>query len=329
MSADRKLKAAIVGLGQVGLLFDEEPERRSSGEVWTHFTAYERLAGLYDLVAAADPDLSRRAKAEERRPGMRTYPTAEAMLAAEDLDVVSVCTPDASHLGVVSGLLGRCRGIFLEKPLCSFAETTLAEGLARQARERGVSLRVNYYKRQEPLVREVLGLVSGQRIRNVQVKYSGPFTSVGSHAFNLMLLFAPTAKLDGAVRHVLEEGDGYSGFFSTPGGMLGQVLHCGPRHDLVFELELTTDRGRHCLERNLSCLRSYAYAPSARYQGYREMEFQKETNAGSNPRRFLDILEEIAVELATGSRNMDSLEHAFRTQALMSSIVTSATFRPE
>ena len=54
-----RLKIAIVGLGQIGLLFDEEPKRQEVGEIWTHLSAYLKLEELYEVVAAVDTDPSK------------------------------------------------------------------------------------------------------------------------------------------------------------------------------------------------------------------------------------------------------------------------------
>ena len=40
-----------------------------------------------------------------------------------DIDVVSICTPDLFHLQCLNALVGKVRGIFLEKPICSINET--------------------------------------------------------------------------------------------------------------------------------------------------------------------------------------------------------------
>ena len=59
-----RFRSAIVGLGQVGMMFDKDPKRKG---VWTHFRAYERLEELYDLVAVCDPDVQKLQCAMERR----------------------------------------------------------------------------------------------------------------------------------------------------------------------------------------------------------------------------------------------------------------------
>lgn len=317
---DARLRAAIVGLGQVGLLFDEEAERSASGEIWTHFTAYQRLAQYYDLVAAVDPDLERQRIALRRHPSLRVYRTLEEMLDKHELDVVSICTPDATHLELAEALVGRCRGIFMEKPIAGLEQLQEAAATVQRIRTAGISFRVNFYKRQEPMVRLVRETMGDRRIASIVVKYSGPFLAVGSHALNLLLQFLPEARTIGAVRHPHAEGDGYSGFLAGPSGSTGQLLYCGPRHALNFSAEILHEGGSFCIERNLSRLRRYAYRPSERYKGYRELEFDDELSTGSGAERFVDFLAEIAAELSSGQRDHSSLEDALATQQLMSAI---------
>ena len=117
-----KLKVAVVGLGQVALLFDEEPKRQKSGEIWTHLSAYLKLQDLYEVVAAVDTDPSKFHVIKKRISGIKCFLSIEEMLDNIDIDVVSVCTPDLSHLQCLRALVGRVRGIFLEKPVCGIGE---------------------------------------------------------------------------------------------------------------------------------------------------------------------------------------------------------------
>lgn len=322
----RRLRSAIAGLGQVGMLFDEEPERRASGEVWTHFTAYERLAERYDLVAAVDTDPGRRAMAEARRPGLCTYDSVAAMLAAGAPDVVSVCTPDAVHLDVVRQLAGSVRGIFLEKPLCTREQLPQAEAVAEVLRASGCAVRVNYYKRVEPLFLELSRRLAGWRVVNVCARYSGPFDAVGSHALDLLLAVASELKLVDAWRTPHAEGDGYSASLRT-GAVSGQLLYCGPRHELIFELEVVGDSGRLVLERNLSELAAHGFEPSGRYKGYRELSHAQRQEAGPNTGRFVRTLVELADAVEQGAGAGDGLGDALRTQRAMSAIEALARQR--
>ena len=55
-----KMDAVIIGLGNVGFLFDEDPDRIKSNEIgWTHFTAYSSLSKLYNISAVIDQDFKK------------------------------------------------------------------------------------------------------------------------------------------------------------------------------------------------------------------------------------------------------------------------------
>ncbi|MBW2003580.1 MAG: Gfo/Idh/MocA family oxidoreductase [Deltaproteobacteria bacterium] len=315
-----RLKAAIIGLGQVGILFDEEPERRGSVETWTHFTAYERLSDIYELVCAVDPDASRREKALKRKPGLRVYETVEAMLDRENLDVVSICTPDEFHLDCLRILKNDVKGIFLEKPLCGLDALKEAIDITTELRARGVCVRVNFYKQEEPLFIKMLQHAAGQRIVHVSVHYSGPFTAVGSHALNSLLVVLPEIRVVAASRYIHPEGNGYSAFMSGADGIYADLVYCGNRHNLIFEMEIITDRGKYILERNLSVLRSYRFEKSKRYQGYRELVPLEVIRETGNFRRFIFPLEEIAKEIASGRPDYRNLENALKTQLIMEEI---------
>jgi predicted dehydrogenase len=125
--------AAVVGTGNMGA---------------RHGEAYAALENC-DLVACADLDVDRaRAFADDLGVDRaRVYRDYAAMLAAEDLDVVSVVTPIPTHAAVVLDCLdlGDLRAIHCEKPMAdTWAECCL---MAQEARRRGVQLTFDHQLR--------------------------------------------------------------------------------------------------------------------------------------------------------------------------------------
>lgn len=320
-----KLKAAIIGLGQVGMLFDEETERRLSGEIWTHFSAYEKLVSKYDLVAAAEPDESKHSKAIHRNPGIRLFKDVDEMLDSIDIDVVSVCTPEHTHLPCLRPLIGRVKGIFLEKPLCMVEELDDARELVEKMRATRTCIKVNYYKRTEPLFLQALKAIDGERILHLIARYSGPFYAVGVHSLNLMVGVVRHLNLLNAFRHPHEEGEGYSAVFTFGKDCLCELIYCGARHRLIFELDIVTDRGKVLLDRNMSMLTLYRYKRSRRYKNYEELERVDYNTCESNNNRFVNTLEEIDYEIRNSRFSYDSMEDALLTQENMAAIVSNAS----
>lgn len=82
-----------------------------------HLPGYRKTLGV-ELVAACDPAVKQRKDAERiGGPGLRTYSDYRKMLEAEDLDVVSVCSPNVFHTEHACAALGAGAHVLLEKPI--------------------------------------------------------------------------------------------------------------------------------------------------------------------------------------------------------------------
>jgi predicted dehydrogenase len=313
----KRLRSAIVGLGQVGLLFDEEPERKNSGEIWTHFSAYQTLKSLYDLVAVVDPDESKLERASKRDPNLACFLSIEKMLSNTQVDVVSICTPDSIHLSCLHALLGAVRGIFLEKPICEASKFYETSRIEEKIKNSGTSVRVNYYKTREHLFEKMMSYLDRREIRYLSAKYSGPFEAVGSHALNLMVSLTPSLSLIKAFRFPREEGDGFSALFQFNDTGLSELIYCGLRRKLIFELDILGKDRRMVLERNFSILRHGAYQRSLRYRGYEELEMIKEDVGSTEHDRFIPFLREIYTEISEDRRDYKNFDDAMKTQEMM------------
>src|SRR3954453_12929048 len=104
------------------------------------------LLGFQDVivVAIADPQLDR-AKAAATRVGGRAYNRHEAMLDAEKLDAVYVCTPPFAHGPPELACIERGVPFFVEKPLA--ADLAIAERIAAAAAAAGLVKGTGYHWR--------------------------------------------------------------------------------------------------------------------------------------------------------------------------------------
>lgn len=132
----RPLRAAVVGSGAI------------SKEHLTFLSGRSHSVGdvtdLVELIAVCD--LSRvaadHAAAEYRAP--RSYTDITTMLAAEELDVVHVLTPPASHVALVSLSLGAGVDVICEKPITSSAAELEKLLAVAQRNDRSVMESHNY-----------------------------------------------------------------------------------------------------------------------------------------------------------------------------------------
>jgi predicted dehydrogenase len=101
----RRLRVGVIGLGM----------GRAHIEGWKQHPQVE-------VVAIADPDPQRLAAVGEQFGIPGRHATAEAMLAAEALDVVSVCTPNKFHKDLTLMALAAGCHVLCEKPMAMNAD---------------------------------------------------------------------------------------------------------------------------------------------------------------------------------------------------------------
>lgn len=101
------LQGALLGAGNIA--------RRG------HLEALAAGPGLQErlkITSCCDLSASNLEAVRSQWPEIRTYPSADALWAAEKPDFVDICTPPAVHLGMIREAAARGAHIFCEKPLC-------------------------------------------------------------------------------------------------------------------------------------------------------------------------------------------------------------------
>ena len=113
--------------------------------------AAARSAGA-DLVGIATSTMAGGAAAARALGFRRGEQDSDALLASSDIDVVHICTPNATHAALSLSALAAGRHVICEKPLA----TTLADAqeLVRAADEGGLVGAVPFVYRYHPMVRE-------------------------------------------------------------------------------------------------------------------------------------------------------------------------------
>jgi predicted dehydrogenase len=130
-----RLRAGIVGAGFMG-------------EV--HARAVRAAGGVVAGVAASTPERSAAAAARLGAEGAAE--SAEALLTADDVDVVHVCTPNSLHAPVAEQALAAGKPVVCEKPLATTVDD--AQRLTTSAVQAGVVATVPFVYRFYATVRE-------------------------------------------------------------------------------------------------------------------------------------------------------------------------------
>ncbi|HUX88008.1 MAG TPA: Gfo/Idh/MocA family oxidoreductase [Chloroflexota bacterium] len=198
-------RAAIVGLS--GIAADPSPIGPDPvlGELMphSHVAAYAHIPNT-TVVAVCDlvPSLIEQFREQWGRvfPESHAYTDYREMLANEQIDLLSVVTPDHRHAQiVVDGLEAGVKGIFCEKPIA----TTLADAdrIITACKQRNVPLLIDHTRRWYPEFLEARRLVRSGAIgplRRIVANLSGPRAMLfrnGTHLVDAICLFAESEPL--------------------------------------------------------------------------------------------------------------------------------------
>ena len=123
---------------------------------FAHLPGFKRDARC-ELVAIADP-VRERAEAFAEKFGIpHVYDSHEALIAREDLDLVDVCTPSATHFELSWAALEAGKHVLCEKPVAyDYADTLRAAALAGS---KGVKTKLGFTFRYSPAMQYMKELI--------------------------------------------------------------------------------------------------------------------------------------------------------------------------
>ena len=110
-----------------------------------------------EVVAIADPIVERAQAFAERFGIPSVYDTHEALIAREDIDLVDVCTPSATHFPLSWAALEAGKHVLCEKPVAyDYTETRRAAAFAEQ---QGVRTKLGFTFRYSPAMQYMKQLI--------------------------------------------------------------------------------------------------------------------------------------------------------------------------
>ncbi len=206
MAAKRTYRVGVIGAGSIA----QE----------CHFPGYKKH-GKANLVAFADPAVARHGEIQDQFGNLNAYDDFRDMLDQENLDVVSVCTPNKFHAENVIGALEAGCHVLCEKPIA----TTLKEAdqMIATAKRKRKKLMIGFTHRlfrgpqrcKQLLKEKAIGKPFMIRIRfahggpypgwakncwfyNKELSAGGALLDMGIHAIDLALwLFGPMVSVSG------------------------------------------------------------------------------------------------------------------------------------
>ncbi len=131
MDIDAPLRVGVVGLGYAGT---------------THLEAYEKIPGV-KVVALAGKERPRLELLGREHAIDNLFDDWEDLVALDDLDIVSIGTPNALHAPIAIAALEAGKHVFCEKPLATTAVEARAMAAASHAANRVLDVAFNHRRR--------------------------------------------------------------------------------------------------------------------------------------------------------------------------------------
>ena len=264
-----KLKALVVGLGQIGMGYDYEKGPKHF--ILTHSQAFNSHTD-YELVGGVDLDNEKLALFEAKFR-KSAYSSISHAMADTQPDVVAIATPTEQHVQDFKMVLdhGMPRLILCEKPLAHNRQK--ADEMLRKAERGKCQVAVNYIRRFEPgsirLGRKISRGELGFPIKGC-VWYSKGLYNNGSHFINLLEQWLGPVKNSA----VLKKGHYWAGSDPEPDvslefekGTIYMLAACEENFS-YYEMELIGRLGKIHYSRRGRDIRLWKTVADPVYQGY-------------------------------------------------------------
>jgi predicted dehydrogenase len=181
-------RAGIIGCGRIASTIQDEFESKPGIQIfpYSHAGGY-RASDSVELVAAADPSPERRQAFGARWEIDAVYESVEEMLSAEELDIVSICTPTRFHAETLAAVSDSVRGVLLEKPISITLDE--ADRMVELARSKKIQVAVDHTRTFDSFYRQAKAVIDDGLIGEVKTMFalwSEGWSGGGSHLFDLI-----------------------------------------------------------------------------------------------------------------------------------------------
>ena len=181
------LKAAVIGCGRTGSEFDDDPKRKV---IWSHSGAYTKFEKT-ELFALCDLDEERLKRCAEKWGVKKIYTDYKKMLKNEDLDILSICTWNKTHLPILKfAVENGVKAIYCEKPISTNIKE--ADEMIKLCKDHNVFLLVNHWRRFDgfhPRIKKFIDEGKLGEVQQASFYYTAGIANSGSHLFDLIRYF--------------------------------------------------------------------------------------------------------------------------------------------
>lgn len=318
-------KAGIIGCGRIASTFEDSPLNEHP---CTHAGAYSAIKDIR-LVAASDIDEKQLNEFEKKWNTKNVYKDYKKMLKNENLDIISICTPQETHAKItIDAAKANIKAIFSEKPIATNLKD--AKKMIKICKKNNIKLVINHTRRWESSFNYAKELIKKGEIGKI-VSITGYYTSglfvIGTHMLDIFRFFC------GDVDQVIAEdektnikklkfSDNFdpsdppaNAYLSFNNGIKG-FLHGSCKKDyLIFEIDIHGKRGRIKIEDNGEKIRLWKSKNNKLEE--KKPSFKKEN-------RMIKAVNEIIDCIKRDKESISNGIEAYKTLELMIAIKKSA-----
>ena len=319
--------AGIIGCGRIGSEFDDDPKRKG---VSSHAGAYLAIDDVI-LVAASDINTEKLEKCGKKWGIKALYANYEEMLEKENLDILSICTWNSTHLDIVKKAVEYdVKAIFCEKPIADTLNN--AYKMVEICKKNNVILQIDHQRRFCKFHQEVRNfIISGRigKIRHVSFYYTAGIANTGSHMFDLLRFFFDDVSwviaFQSENKSPNEDDPNFDGLLRFKNNAFCSIHACDVKDFLIFEMDIIGSKGRLRITHSGFDLDFYEIRDSNLFSGYKELYRCEPPVDKDLPRDFMiNGVRHLVGCLENGKPSISSGEDGLRTLELICAFHESA-----
>lgn len=278
-----KYKAAVIGLGQIGLTYDFDPKRERPS---SHVLAYT-LHPAITLVAAADARKKQEQVLSKLAPGVKFYQSMSELLQNNEIDIISICTPPSHHLSAIQHILqnSAAKIIFCEKPLVSsLAEVTQLKQLLQNT---GCLIIPNLSRRWNSGMTRVKDTVSSGKygqLQKIHVRYTRGIFNTGAHIFDLLHWWAGKMDQVQVFEKIATSADAdhdpsFTFTFRIGETIIGFAEAFNDNQYYLFEVDLYFSQGKVSVRSSGDDVYYYSVGEHHLFSGFKSLQLDREESS--------------------------------------------------
>jgi len=325
----KKFKAAVIGCGRAGSLFDLDEKRQI---IASHCGAYKNNKKT-ELIALCDQDEEKLSTSSKFWEVKKTYLDYKNLFDSVAIDVVSICTMPESHYEIASyALKSGVKAIYCEKPIATSLKD--AKKLIEICKKKDVCLVINHQRRWTSQFINLKQLIHEKEfgeIQHINFYYTRGVFNSGSHLFDLMrMLFGEVSSVlsTSSIRDFNQEQT-ISGLLNFTENLSAQIIGLNGNHYRVFDLEIFFSKAKLYIDSSLDILISESEV-SSRTNEFLELSKPKKLNLNKDSESpMIKAVSEIVGKLEKGNSISCTGEDGYKSLEIILSLQESLRKKKE